>query len=237
MAQHNVWFLEPQQINAQRPNGVPVEFDPEPGNYGTMHLHGEALRDAYYESVFAMKRCTWQNCAEVLRDARIPLCYKHSQRVWAYVDHYESEAERELARKGLQSKLEVDAAAEAAGDAAEAAYRERYRGKKTEPGDIYYLRMGDLVKIGFTTSLDRRLKEYPPNAELLTQHPGTLQLESEIHSKFRRYLALGREWFKRDPVLMRHIESVESARLATERARQEELKHRHIRPVPARSAA
>ena len=77
-----------------------------------------------------------------------------------------------------------------------------------EPGWVYYIRMGDTIKIGYSIDVAQRMRAYPPNAELLAAHPGTELLEKQIHQKFREHLVRGREWFSPAVELMAHIASV-----------------------------
>lgn len=96
----------------------------------------------------------------------------------------------------------------------EEARRARAEGKlrrgpgKNAPGWVYYARVGDLIKIGYTMGLAERMAEYPPNTELLAAHPGTRGLESEMHVRFRELRARGREWFHPGPVLEAHINDI-----------------------------
>lgn len=64
-------------------------------------------------------------------------------------------------------------------------------------GKVYYLLVGDLVKIGFTTNLAKRLKTYPPHAELLAVEPGPKSLERQRHRELRNSLRQSNEWFVR----------------------------------------
>lgn len=84
---------------------------------------------------------------------------------------------------------------------------DRIRGRR-QPGFVYYIRMNDLIKIGYAADITKRMRAYPPNAELLAAHPGTLELEREMHQNFRSHLRRGREWFAEYPALTDHIESV-----------------------------
>lgn len=68
-------------------------------------------------------------------------------------------------------------------------------------GTIYYARIDDTIKIGFTTDLDKRMRQYPPTSQLLATEPGTKKLEKVRHSLFAVYLAHGREWFTPNPEL------------------------------------
>lgn len=76
------------------------------------------------------------------------------------------------------------------------------------PGWIYYVRIGDRIKIGYSADVKRRLRAYPPDSELLAVHPGTPGLEAQIHRDFAGSRADGREWFYQHDDLMRHIAEV-----------------------------
>lgn len=77
-----------------------------------------------------------------------------------------------------------------------------------DPGWIYYVEQADLIKVGYSVKPIERMKSYGPTATLLAIHPGTPALEREMHGKFRRYLARGREWYSRADPLLAHITSV-----------------------------
>lgn len=74
-----------------------------------------------------------------------------------------------------------------------------------QPGWVYYLRVGDRIKIGYSTAPARRLKAYPPDSELLAIHPGTPDLERQLHKQFDHNLVSGREWFTEALDLREHI--------------------------------
>lgn len=213
MAQHNVWFLEPQRNNACDRQGRPAQSPCDLNPYEPLTCSRPGGLSSYYQTYVEQQRCSWQGCEIVLRDSPIPLCYEHANRVWAYVDQAESTAEKDQAKAGLDAALEFDRANGARSSRDEADYRNRKRNRLTEPGEVYYLLVGELVKIGFTANLESRLKQYPPNAILLTRHPGTMTLEADMHNRFKRHLAKGREWFRQAPELMEHIQGVEEKRI------------------------
>lgn len=76
------------------------------------------------------------------------------------------------------------------------------------PGWIYYLRVADRIKVGYSVDVKRRMRSYPPHAELLAVHPGTPTLEREMHAKLAAHLAQGREWFRPTAEVMEHVASV-----------------------------
>lgn len=77
-------------------------------------------------------------------------------------------------------------------------------------GVIYYLRVGELIKVGFTTQLKARLAAYPPDATLLATEPGTQCDERDRHKLFATALQYGHEWFHPIPELLAYIEVLKS---------------------------
>lgn len=73
---------------------------------------------------------------------------------------------------------------------------------------IYYLRVGSLVKIGYTSCYWQRVRSYPPDAVLLACEPGDRALELERHHQFGASLARGREWFYPTAEVIEHINSL-----------------------------
>lgn len=66
-------------------------------------------------------------------------------------------------------------------------------------GFVYFLRMGDAVKIGFATNVKNRIASIQTGCseptELLKVVPGTDQTELYFHNHFRAYRQKG-EWFR-----------------------------------------
>lgn len=85
---------------------------------------------------------------------------------------------------------------------------QRREQRASEVGIVYYLCVGDRIKIGYTADLTRRRTEYPPTAELLATEIGTRALERRRHEDFRVYLAGGREWFYPAPELISFVQSI-----------------------------
>jgi hypothetical protein len=76
------------------------------------------------------------------------------------------------------------------------------------PGVVYYIRVGELIKIGYTRDLDQRLRAYPPDAELLATEIGNELIEQAGHAQFGDLLAARAEWFHPGPALLAHIEAL-----------------------------
>lgn len=93
-------------------------------------------------------------------------------------------------------------------NASNARQEQERKDRATREGWVYYIRMGDLVKIGYAQNVWDRTRAYPPTAKFLAAHPGTMTLERTMHHRFAHLLAEGREWFKPGNDLLEHIEDV-----------------------------
>lgn len=80
---------------------------------------------------------------------------------------------------------------------------------------VYYIQVGDLIKVGTTSDINRRLQAYPPNAVVLATETGSYLRETERVEQFVEYLAGRREWFHPGPRLMDHIEELRRVTSAT----------------------
>jgi hypothetical protein len=76
--------------------------------------------------------------------------------------------------------------------------------RKAVPSDVvYYMRLGNRIKIGCTSNLTERLSAINPE-ELMVTEPGHRQLEFERHCQFRELRTHG-EWFRFEEPLVSHI--------------------------------
>lgn len=139
--------------------------------------------------------CTVQLCSNPSSDRyRVPFCQEHILYIWSLV-------EQDMKHKGItvdDYEREQD----------EQASRRAREVAAAVPGFIYYLQVGEYLKIGFTANLDRRMREYPPNARLLACHYGTPDDERELHVRFAAFRDAGREWYLDVPEIRAHIEKV-----------------------------
>lgn len=69
---------------------------------------------------------------------------------------------------------------------------------------VYYMRIGNRVKIGVTTKLATRLADINPE-ELLAVEPGGYDLERRRHHEYS-FLRTHGEWFRLEPPLTLHIQ-------------------------------
>jgi hypothetical protein len=75
---------------------------------------------------------------------------------------------------------------------------------------VYYIQVGERIKVGTTVNLTARKAAYPPGSEVLATELGSYDLESERHRQFAAYLVAGREWFHPGPKLLAHIASLQA---------------------------
>jgi hypothetical protein len=73
------------------------------------------------------------------------------------------------------------------------------------PSVVYYARIGDHIKIGWTKQLHHRMRWYPPCSRLLAVEPGDEGTERIRHRQFAHLLAARTEWFAPGADLMKHI--------------------------------
>lgn len=73
--------------------------------------------------------------------------------------------------------------------------RRTERRKPTAMGEIYFVQVEDLIKVGWTTKLADRIRAYGPKAVLLAHYPGTRADESALHRQLTPARYRGREWY------------------------------------------
>lgn len=119
------------------------------------------------------------------------LCDDHVLHAWSVV-----EGEQRIILEREQAKL------------TEARLAETRHERLTTAGHIYYIRVGDHIKVGYAKNLSSRLMAYPPTATLLASHPGTRKDEQALHSMFTVHRVGGREWYNPTPEILAHIDRV-----------------------------
>lgn len=71
---------------------------------------------------------------------------------------------------------------------------------------VYYMRVGNRVKIGWTTNLQKRVNSLMPE-EVLAVEQGGSTVEMKRHEQFD-HLRTAREWFRYEDPLVTHIASL-----------------------------
>lgn len=128
--------------------------------------------------------CTRPGALWIANAGRI--CEKHAGDIWLYVETRDTEqcdkaipgAEaREYHRADLRKKRAVA------------------RRKPTAHGEIYFVLVDGLVKVGWTSKLADRIRAYGPKAVVLANYPGTRSDEATLHRQLTPARAHGREWY------------------------------------------
>lgn len=77
------------------------------------------------------------------------------------------------------------------------------------PSVVYFIGGADMIKIGWSTNVDERLRTMQPHSPvtlvLLATVRGGVALEQQLHERFKKHRAHG-EWFRRTPALEDAIE-------------------------------
>lgn len=146
--------------------------------------------------------------APTLPDAPFPICVKHASEVYGFLCDKVADFDG-LGRAEQVTRL---AAASYSPRIVEAARPET----ESDRAVVYYLAVGGLIKIGMTKNLVRRLREYPPNSELLAVEPGGFATETGRHRQFAHLQAFPRasrsrrcEWYEDVDELRAHTAAIE----------------------------
>lgn len=172
--------------------------------------HTLSKRAVMLNNQYAPPGCANYYCGNPSGFLDSPFCDDCIWRLWAHIDATQPEESKRLARLGRINDIHREAAERGArAEEHERLTRQaEHDGLMTEPGTIYYLRVGDLIKIGYTIDIDQRMRQYPPNVTLLATHPGTRETERQMHHKFLHRLTKGREWFSPCDEIDRHVQDV-----------------------------
>lgn len=148
--------------------------------------------------------CCWPDCREerYFRSDAPPMCLNHIIKVTAYG----SSTARDIARQDFMSGLTP---------------RLTPGTIQTEPGPqpvVYYVRLGEYIKIGTTVNLAKRLNalqaDHDPDALLATE-PGDRQVEAQRHGQFYEDRVFhNRELFRPSERLLEHIAALKAAHAA-----------------------
>lgn len=140
-----------------------------------------AIVDAHLE---AMGTCIWPKCTN-FKAVDMHLCVTHIRQVEWFADtNYPRTNTPGFIKRERQFKS--------------AQTLEDFKAGKTLEGlnqHIYIVKVGDLIKIGFSRDVKRRLRQYSPGTEVLAVAPGAPSIERYLHRKFAHFLVSGREWF------------------------------------------
>lgn len=112
-------------------------------------------------------RCT----ADVMPDIDVQLCERHLAKAWAAFELITGNPEPAAQENPIPDTHSTNI-----------------------PGAIYFIRVGDLLKIGWTSDVAGRFRQLSPDAVIHIE-AGTKADERDYHRQFAEHLVHGREWF------------------------------------------
>lgn len=121
----------------------------------------------------------------------IPVCAFHGVTIWNQIERSRHRTDVHSALETL-SEQRIERKAVLAAEEAEA----HKDWLKSQDGEIYFIRLNHLVKVGWTRDLESRLKNYGASAELIVHYPARRSDETQLHRQLRPALAKGREWYR-----------------------------------------
>lgn len=130
---------------------------------------------------------------------RVYMCQEHALQVWATVQEMiDPDTLRQIAYNRVTPHEER--------------YPESYQPVPISEcvGVVYFVRVGDLIKVGFSSDLGRRMKAYPPDAELLAYYSASFAEEQRWHKLLTVHRARRREWYHPTPEVMDAVEQARS---------------------------
>jgi hypothetical protein len=140
-------------------------------------------------------RCTVQRhngnfCdAPAAEDMPFPICTRHAVKLYRRMRQVIETADPRQTAESLMRVLDAD----------------NERVEKQNKHTVYYIRVGDLIKIGCTVNLSARLRSYPPASQILATERGGWKLEQQRHDQFAALRADRLEWYHPAPALLDHI--------------------------------
>lgn len=136
-----------------------------------------------------------------------PICSVHAAAVWRHVEALRTIDPTYLeAIVALHARADLIEAEKQTTFAEGAAAYEADRKAGIVDGDIYFVRTGGLIKVGWSAEVGQRLRAYPPGSVLLVVYPGTRQDETTLHQQLTPSRAHGREWYHDDSIIARFVE-------------------------------
>lgn len=130
-----------------------------------------------------------------------PFCAIHGKGIMEAVMHHLNSrpAMAEIAQQALDEKAKEE--------------RRQRADRERKHGHVYFLRIGDRVKIGFSTDPDRRIRNLETQggsrADEVVTRRGSRALEAKLHRQFE-HLRLDGEWFTMDDGIRQMMDMLSS---------------------------
>lgn len=164
-------------------------------------INGTAAQPACLALTEDNEACLEPPCREAVLYGGVPLCGPHLDLYRVYVQVVREARAQQLEERNtyLREKVAEIHAARRQMAEEEAARQEAYKDQAL----VYYIRIGDLIKIGFTTNMRQRMSQLLPD-EVLATEPGPAELERMRHRQFAHLRVRG-ERFRRGEDLISHV--------------------------------
>lgn len=133
--------------------------------------------------------CSVPDCRDTTVEAPFPICAAHYA---GLIRHFHQTVQGNGYTRDLYGNYE---------DRIERETQDRRERERV----LYFIRFGDLVKIGITSNVARRLSELPHD-EVLGVMRGTYKDEAQWHDRFAEHHHQG-EWFRCTPYVRSRIEA------------------------------
>lgn len=120
--------------------------------------------------ILSDEKCPIPGCPEHRLKSGL-VCIRHGVEIWQDVQR--SKGEPEIHQIAVETVAERERRLDDA-------HRKNIEFNK-QHGTIYYLRLDEKIKIGWSANLGQRLMSYPPHMVLLVDHPGNRADERDLH--------------------------------------------------------
>lgn len=144
---------------------------------------------------YGVRPCCIPGCDATLpRNRELPVCHSCGVKI-AVAHKYDADRITAVDQEAKRQRDEVKA---------------RRKAAYAEQSQVYYVRIGEHIKIGYSTNMQARLSQLRLNhSAVLATEPGGRELEKQRHHEFRGYrINTAREDFAPGAGLMAHIEAV-----------------------------
>lgn len=143
--------------------------------------------------------CHWPRCTRLTREIPAPLCFVHLAEAYQIFRTTCLPVLQDRIDAAFDEPVQVDPPRKP---------KRQFAPVRETPGLVYFVSLGDRIKIGFTTNLERRMQAVPHD-EILGTVIGTMEDEARCHKAFD-HLRMTGEWFRAEPDLLQFIADVAS---------------------------
>jgi hypothetical protein len=204
-----------ESFNANVILGEDYKFTLDPEEAAARRKRRQERAEAAQKRLVESTKSTWTRCVvpdctfQVPRQLRngieFPVCTLHAVAVWVDIETRADDPTIQEATAALRARRKVIRAEWEAEEARiEEDYRKRFAAGMVN-GHIYFIRANGLVKVGWSSDVESRLRAYGPNIEILCLYPATRQDETTLHRQLKPSRAKGREWYADDPIIQAFV--------------------------------